>query len=120
MLGRRCKAGCDEQRADLVAVQSGGVGLIVESRSANMRARRPLKQALLLGVPVEARHRAQAARHRRSGSPTRLEVAGEALDVGAAHREQSQVVLLAPGDELAKIQGVRFSGQASVASQERR
>jgi len=45
-------------------------------------------------------------------------VAGEGLDVGTANVEQAQVVALAPGDELAQIEGVGVAGQSSVAGQE--
>ncbi|MGH9118307.1 MAG: hypothetical protein ACRD0A_10660 [Acidimicrobiales bacterium] len=47
-----------------------------------------------------------------------FEVAGEALNVRTAHLEQPQAVLLAPGDELAQVQGVGVAGQSAVAGQE--
>ncbi len=47
-----------------------------------------------------------------------LEVAGEALDVGTADVEQAHVAVLAPGDELAQVEGVGVAGQSSVAGQE--
>ncbi len=50
--------------------------------------------------------------------PTFLEVAGEAFDVVAGDVEQRQLALLAPGRELAQIQGVGVAGQTGVAAQE--
>ena len=71
-----------------------------------MGRRRPLEQALLFGVAVETRHRAQATSHGCSSAPTRFEVTGEALDVSPPGAEQADVVLGAPGDELAQVKGV--------------
>jgi hypothetical protein len=51
----------------------------------------------LFGVVVEASDHAQATSHGCSSAPTRFEVTGEALDVGPAGAEQTQVVLGAPG-----------------------
>jgi hypothetical protein len=119
VLARRGQSRGDEQRTDLVAVQTGGVGLVVEARAPNMSRGRPLQQAFLLGVAVEARHRAQTACHCRQGASTGFEVSREALDVSPAHAEQAEAALLAPGDELAQIQGVGLAGQAAVAGKER-
>jgi hypothetical protein len=77
------------------------------------------QQTLLLGVAVEADDGAQPASDRRASTAASREVAGETLDVGPAHSEQTQVVLLAPGDELSQIQRVGIAGQAAVAGQER-
>jgi len=51
---------------------------------------------------------------------THLEVAGEAFDVGPAGAEQADVVLGAPGDELAQVKGIGLTGQASISGEERR
>ena len=120
VLARRGQPGSDEEGADLVAVQAGGVRLVVQARPANMGRRRPLEQAFLFGVAVEAGHRAQATSDGCPSAPTGFEVPGEALDVGPAGAEQAQVVLGAPGDELAQVQRIGLTGQASVAGQERR
>ena len=48
------------------------------------------------------------------GAATGFEVAGEALDVGAAGPEQAQVVLLAPTRVLAQVKRVCLAGQAGV------
>jgi hypothetical protein len=49
-----------------------------------------------------------------------LEVAGEALEVGTARLEQTKVVLLAPGDELAKVQCVGVARQPAPCRPRRR
>jgi hypothetical protein len=54
----------------------------------------------------------------RTGTPTFFQVASEALDVSAACVEQPKVILLAAGDELAKVQGVGVAGQSPVAGEE--
>jgi hypothetical protein len=84
-----------------------------------MRRRRPLEESFLLGVPVEAGDRAEPTGDRRPSAPSGFEVAGEALDVCPADGEQAQVMLVAPGDELAQIQRVRVAGLAPVAGEER-
>jgi hypothetical protein len=71
-----------------------------------MGRRRPIEQSLWFGVAVETGDRAQATSHGRSSAPGRFEVAGEALDVSPADAEQADVVLGAPGDELAQVQGM--------------
>jgi hypothetical protein len=48
--------GGDQQGTDFVAVQAGGVGLVVQAGSAHMSRRRHRDQAFLFGVPVEAGH----------------------------------------------------------------
>jgi len=53
------------------------------------------------GVPVEPRDGAEPTGHRGSGAAAGFQVAGEALDVGAAGLEQPQVMVLAPAGELA-------------------
>jgi hypothetical protein len=47
MLGRGSEAGGDEQRADLLAVQLGGVGLIVQAEPADMDGRGAVEEAFL-------------------------------------------------------------------------
>ena len=97
MLGWLAKPGGDQQRAELVAVQPDGMGLIVQARSADMRGRGMLEQVLLHRIPVEPRDRAQTAGDGGAGPAAGFQVTGEALDVGAAGLEQAQVALLAPG-----------------------
>ena len=66
---------------ELVAVQMGDVGLVIDFRSPDVHRRGVLDHAFLFGVAVEADDRAQPARHRRSRLAAVLQVAGEALDV---------------------------------------
>jgi hypothetical protein len=118
MLTRGGEAGRDEERSDLVAIQPGRVRLVVQARAANMGRRGALEEPLMLDVSVEPGDRAQPPSDGGASAAALLEIPGVALDVGAPHREQTQVVLLAPGDELPQIQCVRFSGQPAVAGQE--
>jgi hypothetical protein len=80
---------------------------------------RALEESLLLGVAVEPGHGAQSPGDGGASTAAIFEITGVALDVSAPHCEQAQGVLLAPGDELAQVQGVGVSGQAAVAGQER-
>src|SRR6266568_8962551 len=48
------------------------------------------------------------------GAAAGLQVAGKALDVGAACLEQAQPLLVAPVRILAQVQLVRFTGQAAM------
>ena len=50
--------------------------------------------------------------------PRVFQVAGEALDVGAAGAEQPQLVVLAPGRVLAQIELVGLPRQTAVPGQE--
>jgi hypothetical protein len=106
--------GGDQQGTDLVAVQAGGAGLVVQSGSTHMRRRRHRDLALLFGVAVEAGHSAQPASDRGPGPTQRLEVAGEALDVGTTRPEHGHPVFGAPGDVLAQVKRVGVAGQAAV------
>ena len=110
--------GSDQDGAELVAVEVGDVGLVVDPRPANVDRRRMLDDALLLGVAVEPDDRAQPAGDRGAGAAGVLEVAGEALDVDTMDVEQAAVVLPAPGGELAQIERVRVAGEPAVAGQE--
>src|ERR671910_2776391 len=104
MVPGACQPGVDQNGAYLVAVQAGGVGLVVQAGSTYMRRRRDRDQTLLFGVAVEAGHGAQAAGDRGPGSAQGLEVAGETLDVGASRPENPHSVFGAPGDVLAQIE----------------
>jgi hypothetical protein len=115
VLAGRGEAGCDEQRADLVAIQADGMGLVVEPRATNVHRGRSLEKSFLLGVAVEAGDGAQPPGGGGASAAAFFEVAGVTLDVRAADREPAQVVGLAPGDELAQVQGVGAAGEAAVA-----
>jgi hypothetical protein len=108
------------QRADLVAIEAGGVGLVVQAGSPHVRSRGDRDEAFLFGVAVEAGHRAEPAGDRGPGSAQGLEVAGEALDVGATGTEHRYSVFGAPGHVLVQIERVGVTGQPAVTSQEPR
>jgi hypothetical protein len=77
-----------------------------------------VEQVLLDRVPVESGDGGQPPGYGGTGPPGVLELTGEQFDVGPAGREQPQVTSVAPGGELAQIQGVRFAVQAAVCGQE--
>jgi len=118
VLGGGAEPGGDQQGADLVAVQPGGVGLVVNPGPTNMGRRRVAEQVFLDRVAVQAGDGGQPPGDRRPGPASCLEVAGEQFDVGAADGEQAQAVLVAPGGELAQVQSGGLSGHAAVPRQE--
>ena len=118
VLGRLPEPGRDQQRAELVAVQAGGVRLVVQAGPADMGGRGVVEEFFLDGVAVEPRDGAQPAGDGGPGAAAGFQVAGEALDVGAAGLEQAELVLLAPAGELAQVQLIGLAGQAAVAGQE--
>ncbi len=65
-----------------------------------------LEKLLLDGVAVEAGDCAKPPGNRRASAAALLEVATEALDVRAPYLEEVDVVLLAPGGELARVEHV--------------
>jgi hypothetical protein len=85
------KTGGDQQRAELVTVQPGSVRLVIEPGTADMRGQRVIKQFFLDGVLVEPGDGAQPPGDGGPGAAAGLQVAGEALDVGAARLEQADV-----------------------------
>jgi len=85
-----------------------------------MSGRGVVEQVFLHRVPVEPGDRAQPPGDGGPGPAADLQVAGEALDVGAAGLKQAQAVLVAPARILAQVQLLRLTGQAAVASQESR
>ena len=85
----RGQAGGDQDGAELVAVEVGDVGLVVDPRSADVHRRGVLDDAFLFGVAVEPDDRAQPAGDGGAGLAAVFEVAGEALDVDAADVEQA-------------------------------
>jgi hypothetical protein len=118
MFGSCAKTGDDQEGADLVTVQAGDVGLVVQPGTADVHCRGVSEQFLFDGVAVEPGDGGQPAGDRGSGPPCGFEVAAEAFDVGSACGEQSEMMELAPGGELAQVQGVGFPGQAGVPGQE--
>ncbi len=61
MLDGRPQPGGDKQGADLVAVQTDGVGLAVQSGPAHMHGRGHRQESFLFRVPVQPGDRAQPA-----------------------------------------------------------
>jgi len=88
VLGGRAQAGGDEQGAELVAVQGGGVGLVVQPRPADVHGGRMIEELFLDGVLVEPGDGAQPPGDGGTGTAAGFQVAGEALDVRAAGAEQ--------------------------------
>ena len=85
--------------------------LVVETQTADVNRRGTLEEAFVFGVTVEAADGAQPPTDGGASAAAVLEIAGVALDVRAPYREQTQAVLLAPGDELTQVQGVDVSRQ---------
>ena len=112
VLGGLAQARGDQQGTEFVAVQAGGVRLVVQAGTADVGRRGMIEQVFLDGVPVEPGDGAQAAGDGGPGPAAGFQVAGEALDVGPPGSEQAQVAQLAPGGELAQVQGVGLTGQA--------
>lgn len=73
---------------ELVAVQGGGVRLVVQPGTADVRSRVVVEKFLFHGVPVEPCDGAQPPGHGLTGAAERFQLAGEGLDAGAADREQ--------------------------------
>ena len=88
MLARRPEAGSDQRRAELVAVQRDGMGLVVDPRTADVRGRGVIEEFLFDRVLVEPGDGAQPPGDGRAGPAPGFQVAGEGLDVGAADGEQ--------------------------------
>ena len=118
VLGGRAEPGGDQERAELVAVQGGGVRLVVQPGPADVRGRGVVEELFLDGVLVEPGDGAQPPGDGGAGTAAGFQLAGEGLDVGAADREQRQRAGAAPGGELAQVQGVGLAGQAAVPGQE--
>jgi hypothetical protein len=76
-LRRRSKPGGDRQRAELVTVQPGGVRLVVQARSADVRGRGMAEEFFLNGVPVEPSDGAEPPRDGGPGVAAGFEVARE-------------------------------------------
>jgi hypothetical protein len=103
LLGRRAEPGGDQQPAEFVAVQPGGVRVVIQPGPADMGGRGVIQQLFLDGVLVEPGDRAQPARDRGPGTAPGLQIPGEALDVRPAGNGQPDTVLVAPVSELAQV-----------------
>jgi len=118
VLGRGTEPGGNQDGAELVAVQGGGMRLVVHPGPADMRGGRVAEQPLLDRVPVEAGHGRKPPGDRAARPAAVLELAGVALDVGSPDLEQAHVALGAPGGEQAQVHGVGVASLAAVAGQE--
>jgi hypothetical protein len=98
-----------QQRAELVAVQCNGMGLVVHPWSGDMRSRRAGQEFFLDGVLIEPGDGGQPPGDRGAGPARGFQVPGEGLDVGAADGEQRQGTSPAPAGELTQVQRVRLS-----------
>jgi hypothetical protein len=118
MLGRRAEPCGHQQGAQLVAVQGGGMRLIIQPRPPDVGGRGMVQEFFLDRVlPGDG---GQPAGDGRAGAAPGLEFSGEAFDVGAADREQRQGAGPAPGGELTQVQCVGLSCQSAVSGQESR
>ncbi len=61
MLSRQAEPGGNQQRAEIVPVQAGGAGFVVQAGPADVRGRGMLEEFFLDGVAVEPCDGAQAA-----------------------------------------------------------
>ena len=118
MLSRRAEPGSNQQRAELVTIQGGGMGLIVQPRTADMGGRGVIQELFFDGVLVEPGDSGQPAGDGGADTSPGFQLEGEALDVGPADREQGQGAAAAPACELAQVQGVGLAGQPAVPGQE--
>ena len=84
VLAGRAEAGGDQERPDLVAVQGGGVRLVVQPGTADVRGGRVLEELFFDGVLVEPGDGAQPPGDGGAGAAAGFQLAGEGLDVGAA------------------------------------
>jgi hypothetical protein len=66
--GGRAETSGDQQRADLVAIQGGGVRLIIQPRPPDVRGRGVLEKLFLDRVLVESGGGAQSSGHGGAGS----------------------------------------------------
>ena len=118
MLGRYPESGGNQNRTELVAVEPGGMRLMIQPRAADMPGRGMIQQVFLHGIPVAPSDGAQPADDGGPGPALGFHIAREALDIGSPGLEQAQLVLLAPARELAQVQLVRLPGKAAVSGQE--
>jgi len=117
MLEWRPEPGRHQQGSHLVAVKSGGMGLVIQPAPPDMRGRGMIQKFLFDGVLVEPGDGGQPPGDGRVSAAPGFQLPGEALDVGPADREQGQGAGAAPGGELAQVQRVRLAGQPAVSGQ---
>jgi hypothetical protein len=87
VLGGRAEPGGDQERAELVAVQGGGVRLVVQPGTADVRRGRVVQEFFFDGVLVEPGDGAQPPGDGGTGPAAGFQFAGEGLDIGPADRK---------------------------------
>jgi hypothetical protein len=111
MLGSRAEPGGDQERAELVAVQGGGVRLVVQPGAADVRGGRVVEEFFLDGVLVEPGDGAQPPGHGGAGPTLGLEL-GAKLSMSARRTENS-------GRDRARHQPVNWRRSSVYASRVR-
>ena len=84
MLAWSPEPGGHQQRAEFVAVQRNGMGLVLHPWSADMRSRRAAQEFFLNRVLIEPGDGGQPPGDRGAGPAPGFQVPGEALDIGPA------------------------------------
>jgi len=106
------ESGLDEERTELVAVQSVNRCLVSKPRSPHIGSRVRGDDLFFGAVPVERRHSGESTCRGCSCCSCEFEGAGEQFDVGTTHTEHRELVVPAPRDVAAQILPV---GHESVA-----
>src|ERR1039458_7957424 len=118
MLNCRSEPGGDEQRSYFVSVQADGMGFVIDPGSMDVDCRGVSDKVFLLGIAVEAGHSAQSATDRGRCPTPSFQLPSVGLDVASPDLEETQVALIAEGDELTKIQRIGVAGEPSVTAEE--
>jgi len=118
LLGGGAEPGGDQERAEFVTVQGGGVRLVIQPRPSDVRGGGMLQEFFLDGVLAEPADAAQPPGGGGAGTAAGFQFAGEGLDVGAADGEQLKRAGAAPASELPQVERAGLAGQAAVPGQE--
>ena len=118
MLERRPEPGGHQKGAHLVAVKRGGMRLIIQPRTPDMRGRGMVQELFFDGVLIEPGDGGQPTGDGGAGASSGFQLAGEPFDVGAADSEQGQRAGAAPAGELSQVQCIGIAGQPTVPGQE--
>jgi hypothetical protein len=114
----RPEPGSDEQRSYFVSIEADGVGFVTDPRSTDVNRGRVGDEAFLFGIAVEARYGAQPATDGGRCPTPSFQLPSVGLDVTSPDLEETQVALVAEGNELTKIQRLGVAGEPSVAADE--
>ena len=82
MVAATGKASLDQEHAEFVAIQPGGVRFVTQFRAPKVHRREHRDQLFLDAVPVEPGNRRQSPTYRRPSLAILFETAGKQLDVG--------------------------------------